>query len=179
VHNNSHLLFENGSKDLVHKTPSALEDTYKDIFTKNRIVAVTVCFRKDLLQYADLDQFESRGFRTIDLPLWLEFSQHASLAYIDQPLATFRFTEKSISNNRSILEYYSEKYPVPGLDQRFILEKFNLKMYYSILYYGTFDDLRILSKEYLPLTRFKLLALKSKCLFQFYKGLVKLFYKRV
>lgn len=193
IHSNAYLLFENGNKTLLHDNPlTPREYTYKEIFTSNRIAAVTVCFRKELLQYTDLDRFESLGFKTIDLPLWLEFAQHVKLAYIDKPLATYRITANAISNNRSIikrtefetsnrsiLEYYSQKFPTPGIDQRFILEKFYVKMYYSILYYGTFADMKIFSGVDIPLARFKRLAIKSRYIFVLYKVILKLFYKRV
>lgn len=193
VHSNGYLLFENGKSHMVHKKSKIPgELTYWDLINSNKIVAVTACFKRDLLQYVDLNRFESLGFKTIDYPLWLEFIQHTRMAFINKSLATYRITADSISNhksiekrtafeesNRSILEYYCKKYPVSQFDQRFILEKFHKKMYYLILYCGTFKDQDMLSMEYLHLPPFKRFALRSKILFLLYQRMVKLFYNRV
>lgn len=193
LHSNGHMLFDNGKTALIHrKSIIPGELTYRDLFARNRITSVTACFRKDLLQHVDLACFESLGFKTIDYPLWLEFAQHTRFAYMNRPLATYRITAGSISNsssieqrkqfeesNRSILEFYSQKYPTPGFDQQFILEKFNKKMFYSILCCGTFTDQKMLSEEHLHLIRIKTLALKSRLIFLLYKGIIRLFYNRV
>jgi len=193
IHSNAFLQFDHKHKTLHdHTLASSGEFTYRDIFTDNRIAAVTVCFRKELLQHADLDRFESLNFKTIDLPLWLEFSQHGRLAYINKSLATFRISETSISNNRSvqkrkefeksnrsILNYYSQKYPMEGLDQLFMDEKFNLKMFYIYLYYGTYSDMKTLRDASIPVSGLKLLATRCWLLFLLYKLFVRIFYNRV
>lgn len=193
LHSNGYFLHEPGKKTLIHNKARIPQDlTYGDLIQSNRIAAVTACFKRDLLQFADLEKFESLGFRTMDYPLWLEFAQHTRMGYLNLPLATYRITAGSISNNRSfekrkqfeesnrsILEFYSEKYPVDELNPGFIQTKYNTKLFYAILDCGTFADQKILSEEYLPLGRIKTLALRSRLIFSLYRVIIRLFYKRV
>jgi glycosyltransferase involved in cell wall biosynthesis len=49
VHSNAFLLFENNKTSLAHKHSFSLAgDVYNDLFTQNKIVSITVCFRKSL-----------------------------------------------------------------------------------------------------------------------------------
>ncbi|MFH0756469.1 MAG: glycosyltransferase [Bacteroidota bacterium] len=193
LHSNGYFLFENGRRKLIHREAGIPQElSYGDLIKSNRIAAVTACFRRDLLQFADLERFESLGFRTMDYPLWLEFAQHTRMGFLNLPLATYRITAGSISNNRSfekrrqfeasnrsILEFYSKKYPVAGLNPEFIQTKYNTKLFYAILDCGTFADQKMLSEEYLHLGRIKTLALRCRLIFSLYRVIIRLFYKRV
>lgn len=193
IHSNAYFLYDSGRKKLVHNNDFNLEgEVYTEIFKANRIVAVTVCFRKELLDFIDFDSFESCGFKTLDFPLWLEFSMHTRLAYINKPLACYRITSESISNNKSfvrrkefeesnraIRNFYFRKYPVEGIDKFFIERNYNTKLYYLALRYGSYSDIRELKGKEAALSRFKKLAIENRIIFILFKLALKIFYVRI
>ena len=193
VHSNAFLLFENNKTRLVHKRSfSLVGDVYNNLFTQNKIVSITVCFRKSLLEYVDFDNFIKLEFQTMDLPLWLEFALHSKLGYIKAPLATYRVTPRSISNNqsfkkrkrfeesnRSILEYYAKKRFPETLEKNYIFKKHNLKLFYLALSLGRFEDIQPVFMDDLPVSALKKIAVRYKLIFAVYRLFIRLFYKRL
>lgn len=97
----------------------------------NYIYALTVMFRKELLQYVNIDDFIKNDFLMEDYPMWLEFSNHTKFHWIDKPLATYRQNVNSTSTSKNygrlakflyskakIIKYYYMKYPDKSMEKK-------------------------------------------------------------
>lgn len=112
------------------------------------IAALTVLIRADLMhRYVDLDHYIELGFLMEDLPTWLELSQHTMFKYMDISTATYRLAEGSACNNahnfarnerfiRSVTEvkvYFLKKYPIAGLSEEMLWNRFYKGMTFAAL----------------------------------------------
>lgn len=89
------------------------------------ITAPTVCFRSELLQYVDFEEFQRLGFIMEDYPMWLTFSLHTKFYHLKRPTITYRIERgfindpKTVSlhavkfdeNTTAIRLHFIEKYP--------------------------------------------------------------------
>ncbi len=103
---------------------------FKALMHNNPIPAISVCFRKSLLRFLNLNQLRQQGFTIEDYPMWLEFSRHTRFVCIPEPTATYRITGTSISHSNQydkniryqqaifdIRDYFRAKYPDSGMSQ--------------------------------------------------------------
>jgi glycosyltransferase involved in cell wall biosynthesis len=116
---------------------------YDYLLKENFIFAPTACFRKSLLAYIDFELYEKLGFFIEDYPMWLEFSQHSKINYINQSLVTYRISDGSISrsldfakqlhyleNSLEIKKYFLKKYPSKYIKISDLIELQN-KIYFN------------------------------------------------
>jgi len=71
--------------------------------------SATICFKKELLQYVDFDEFINRRFSIEDYPMQAIMSKHTKFGYIPDITAVFRQTKNSgsrPSNYRSQMVYF-------------------------------------------------------------------------
>jgi|WetSurSiteA1Bulk_404760.scaffolds.fasta_scaffold16970_2 glycosyltransferase involved in cell wall biosynthesis len=135
VHTGSYTLFENGQMKTNHVflPKHMLEgDLFESLLMKsNTISPMTVVFRRELLvKYVDFNYFIINNFKTIDYPLWLAFSIHSKIAYIDKQTAVYRSLKKSVSKpelfedieefyqtSLKIKRYYLKEHPIEGITE--------------------------------------------------------------
>lgn len=72
----------------------------KKMFTVNFIYAISALFRKNLLQYADFEEWIRLGFVAEDHAMWLAFSPHTLFHYI--PVSTITYSSPAESASRSV-----------------------------------------------------------------------------
>jgi hypothetical protein len=59
--------------------------------------ATTICFKRELLQYIDFNEFIRRKFSMEDYPMHVIFSKHTKIGYIPDLTAVYRLTHSSES----------------------------------------------------------------------------------
>lgn len=60
--------------------------------------SLTIMYRREMLDYIDLERYIKRGYLAEDLPMFLTFSQHGSIDYIDISTATYTAASGSLSH---------------------------------------------------------------------------------
>jgi len=70
------------------------------LLMKNTIATCTVCIRTSLSEQYGRSKFFDRNYLMADYPHWLFASQHGSIGYISDPVATYRKTPGSVINSR-------------------------------------------------------------------------------
>jgi len=162
---------------------------YRSLLLKNHIWALTVMFRRELLQYINIDNFIQNGFLMEDYPMWLEFSNHTKFHWINIPLTTYRKNTVSASyfsdykkliefndNVQLIKKYYFSKYPEniteKEIDQLYVKKRLSLAIihdhYQDIKYFAKLLDSSRLKQR---LRRF---ILSNRILYEIlYKGTSK------
>ena len=66
------------------------------------ITAPTVCYRSELLQYVDFEEFERQGFIMEDYPMWLTFSLHTKFYHLKRPTITYRIERQFINDAKTV-----------------------------------------------------------------------------
>ena len=81
-------------------------DPKENIFTQLLegcfITAPTVCYRSELLQYVDFEEFERQGFIMEDYPMWLTFSLHTKFYHMKRPTITYRIERQFINDAKTV-----------------------------------------------------------------------------
>ena len=77
-------------------------DTFTQLLRGCFITAPTACFRSELLQYVDWDDFKRLGFIMEDYPMWLTFSLHTHFYHLPRPTVTYRIERKFINDAREV-----------------------------------------------------------------------------
>ena len=81
-------------------------DPQADLFTQLLhgcfITAPTVCYRAELLQYVDFNEFLQLGFKMEDYPMWLTFSLHTKFFHLKRPTVTYRIDRGYINDAREV-----------------------------------------------------------------------------
>lgn len=79
------------------------QDPQPNLFTQlllgNFITISTACFRRELLQYVDFDDFKKEGFIMQDYPMWLSFSHHTRFYHIPEPMVTYLIDHKVVNTD--------------------------------------------------------------------------------
>lgn len=78
------------------------EDTFTQLLRGCFITAPTVCYRAELLQYVDFDEFRRQGFIMEDYPMWLTFSLHTKFYHLKRPTITYRIEREYINDARAV-----------------------------------------------------------------------------
>ena len=78
------------------------EDTFSQLLRGCFITAPTVCYRAELLQYVDWDEFKRLGFIMEDYPMWVTFSLHTRFFHLKRPTLTYRIERKFINDAREV-----------------------------------------------------------------------------
>ena len=140
VHTGFEVLFSNGEKKVGNKgvnlikLQGAVLRNYPIInFT---ISPLTVCFKRSLLKYIDLDFIIENELQTVDAFLWTEFAHYTEFAYIPEITGCYRILKNSISNTnnisqirksndtvRLILKYFIVKYNIDKLQAKNMLNR--------------------------------------------------------
>lgn len=77
-------------------------DVHRDLYKMNFVVAPTVMFRLELLDYIDFAEFADLGFAMEDYPMWIEMSRHCKFHYINQSTVTYSVLDNSISHSEDV-----------------------------------------------------------------------------
>lgn len=157
--------------------------SFDDLLIHNHICAPTVMVRKKLVvEYFRFIGISYYCFLMEDYPLWLYVSYMTKIAYIQEPLATYRQLNQSVSNIVDpkkdiefqisvfqIKEFYIYRFCLNKELLRTAAEDFYIKalhVCYSLKLYVKFEELKIAVKYWsitLPLlNRIRLLSLKNK-----------------
>ena len=89
------------------------------------ITAPTTCYRSELLQYVDFEEFQRLGFIMEDYPMWLSFSLHTKFYHLKRSTLNYRIERNFINdpkavslhavkfdeNTTTIRLYFIKKYP--------------------------------------------------------------------
>ena len=76
---------------------------FSSLFKGNQIAALTVCFRKDIIDkyIQEINPIE-RGWKMEDYPFWLWISKKGKIAFIPEILCSYRIVDGSISHPKAI-----------------------------------------------------------------------------
>lgn len=82
------------------------QDSEEELFTQLLrgcfITAPTVCYRSDLLQYVDFEEFRRQGFIMEDYPMWLTFGLHTKFYHLKRPTVTYRIERGFINDPKKV-----------------------------------------------------------------------------
>ena len=77
-------------------------DTFTQLLRGCFITAPTACYRAELLQYVDWDEFKRQGFIMEDYPMWLTFSLHTRFYHLPRPTLTYRIEREYINDPKAV-----------------------------------------------------------------------------
>ena len=77
-------------------------DTFTQLLRGCFITAPTACYRAELLQYVDWDEFQRLGFIMEDYPMWLSFSLHTKFYHLKRPTLTYRIEREFINDPKTV-----------------------------------------------------------------------------
>ena len=78
------------------------KDTFSQLLHGCFITAPTACYRAELLQYVDWDEFQRLGFIMEDYPMWLSFSLHTKFYHLKRPTLTYRIEREYINDPKAV-----------------------------------------------------------------------------
>ena len=85
------------------------QDPQENLFTQLLfgcfITAPTVCYRSELLQFVDFDEFQKQGFIMEDYPMWLTFSLHTKFYHLKRPTITYRIERSFINDPKAVSKH--------------------------------------------------------------------------
>jgi len=124
-----------------HKIKSG--DVFEDLLNVNFITTASVCFRKSILSdYIKEFKDELYKWKMGDFPLWLYFSRHSKIGYINDNTTVRRVLEESASSSKNkskiidfklsaidIRDFFAKKYKVSNR----IMNRRDKELYYQIL----------------------------------------------
>ncbi|MDO9634668.1 MAG: glycosyltransferase [Paludibacter sp.] len=160
VHTNYNVVNKNNT---VINTYRRLKSKYyntTDVFElilnrKYEIASLTVLFRKQLF-LAFVEDLSHMNLKMTDLPMWLEFSKHSKVKYLNEITANYRLLENSAShfadilkthefdlNKLEILSCFAKKYGV-----RVSMNKLRSKSFANILKACYLDGNKSLSRKF-------------------------------
>lgn len=73
------------------------------------ITAPTTCYRSELLQYVDFEEFQRFGFIMEDYPMWLTFSLHTKFYHLKRATVTYRI-ERGFINDPKVVSLHAVKF---------------------------------------------------------------------
>ena len=114
-----------------YKAPKGIKlagNIFEDLYRVNYIGPLTVLFRRDIFEsHVDLGEMVRLKSKTIDYLLWLEFSRHSLVAYLNDSTAVYEkgtISEsrpsvlkkqlKFIETTQNILTHINRKYEIPN-----------------------------------------------------------------
>lgn len=79
---------------------------YNELFMGNTIPALTVCYRKELVeQYLNQIHPEKQGWKLEDIPMWLWFAKNSKIKFLKKDLGVYRVMEESESHSDNSVKY--------------------------------------------------------------------------
>jgi glycosyltransferase involved in cell wall biosynthesis len=107
---------------------NASRDGYElqgNIFTRlvanNTINAVTVCYRKSIIEESGLiDKFKNQVYQIEDLPMWLQISKSYNVGYIDKSTVCYRRNKNSVSHFKDLEKYKEYMNYVKDISKSFL-----------------------------------------------------------
>ena len=88
-------------------------DPRDDLFTQLLqgcfITAPTACYRSELLNHVDFDEFLRLGFAMEDYPMWLTFSLYTRFYHLKRPTVTYRI-ERGFINDAKAVSLHAVKF---------------------------------------------------------------------
>ena len=100
------------------------------------IYTPTPCYRKNLIEKVNFDEFLEQGFMMEDLPMWLEMAKYAIFHYIDESLATYTSAPDSACRPDSLEKHLKFEENVT-----------KVQLYYRRKYYSEIDKQEILKAD--------------------------------
>lgn len=160
---------------------SDIESFNKLLTTGNKVPALSVCLRKNLVeQYVNEIKPQEKNWLMEDYPMWLWFSHECKVKFFDEVTAVYRVLAESASHsvdvekkNRfvesyyEIIKYFSQKYESPNKSWDENEHKFNI-IYYRLLTRYNKKDAKILKSLTDNSTRKKLIVFFSNNILLWY-----------
>lgn len=150
--------------------------SYQSLLFKNEIYTCSSIFRRDLLDnFVDLSGLEQQFIG--DYPLWLEFSNHSTITFLDDKTAVYRMRENTASvagsrNSIAKIRYltklmalkmdFIDKYPVDSAALSELKAQHALGLF-RVAYEGA--DLELMAKQYATLKQVGRLKFWHRCLY--------------
>lgn len=125
---------------------------FENLLVNNCISAPTVCFHKNLyLKYLKEIDPLSKDWIVEDTPMWLWFSIHSKIKYIDEPTVVYRIISGSISNTNSSRKHFD-----------FLKSRLSIKKYFIDNYNGSKEALMFIYDDFYRESEYHALKLKEK-----------------
>lgn len=152
VHAQMNKLFDATNKIIpINKDRS--KTSFVELLKENPIVTLTTVMRKDLLlKYMEEVQPQTKKWIAGDTPMWLWFSLHSKIHFLDEIMATYRVCLGSMSNVIG-----SEKY-LDYIKSRLSIRKFFVDKYFS----SKKEYLNIIHKRFYKDAEYHALKIKEK-----------------
>lgn len=127
IHSDCDLLYESGKITLDKNKDNVVNgNVTKYMLQNNFITPLTVMFKKELFdKHINIDEYIKNDFKTLDYPMFLEFSQQTNFKYQDEKFGVYRILNNSISKNidpNKQLFFFKSTFDI----QSYIIRKHNL-----------------------------------------------------
>lgn len=119
---------------------------YNDIVNQNFICAVTVMFRRKILDKINFNIFEENHCNTVDLIIYLQCAINYKIAFVSDVTSVYRVSPHSLSNSMNfskiekfsdtkifIKKYFLKKHNPDGISFSMINKKANVFLFYKAL----------------------------------------------
>lgn len=144
-----------------------------ELLIANRIVTLTVCFRKELYLGYIRDIIPKYSWKMGDYPLWLYIALHSKVHFIDNVMGVYRSLEESASHSRNLQKNINFCLSSYSISEFFALEykkDYNLKnikkqTLYSIIYAYVLLDKKVDFKVCPEVYALKLMDMKMTILY--------------
>ncbi len=84
------------------KSADPKPDSFTQLLHGCFVTAPTACYRAELLQYVDWEEFKRQGFIMEDYPMWLTFSLHTKFYHLKRATLTYRIEREYINDPRTV-----------------------------------------------------------------------------
>lgn len=141
VHSLAQGYFENG-RCYSKKMYGEFFFNIDDLLIANRIVTLTVCFRKKIYIDYENDITPQSSWKMGDYPLWLYIASCSKVHFIDEVMGTYRILEESSSHSKDLqknLEFCLSSYAISRFfsirfHKQYLLKKIRRHAIYSLMY---------------------------------------------
>lgn len=126
---------------------------YNDIVSQNFICAVTVMFRRKVLNKINFKIFEENNCNTVDLIIYLQCAINYKIAFLSDVTSVYRVSPHSLSNNVKfekiqkfsdtkifIKKYFLKRYNPNGISFSMINKKADVFLFYKALISGDLNN---------------------------------------
>lgn len=86
----------------VRRCADLQENVFEQLLNGCFITAPTVCYRSELLEHVDFDEFSRLGFIMEDYPMWLTFSLHTQFYHLCKPTVTYKIERGFINDAKTV-----------------------------------------------------------------------------
>jgi len=138
VHAQMNKLFD-ATNNITPINKDRSKTSFVELLKENPIVTLTTVMRKDLLlRYIEEVQPQTKNWIAGDTPMWLWFSLHSKIYFLDEIMATYRVRLGSMSNvigSEKYLDYIKSRLSIRKF---FVDNYFNSKKEYLNIIYDSF-----------------------------------------